>query len=225
MIPSGEPGAGEALRFAARVVGDPACAIGHWRAVTGGKAAACLPFLQVPEILHAAGILPVQWRDPGISKISNRVLPRIDAWVVDPGGLPFPPFEADRPRFDFPASPPAGLPDALDLLESLAEWAGAVSGRPVTEGALWKSILVYGERNVLLRFLEERVPPGAGSLHPGEAAILVRAGDFLPPETHRLLMARFLPANRQGAPFPREEERGDPLLALSRRVTANHPAE
>jgi hypothetical protein len=101
----------------------------------------------------------------------------------------------------------------LDLLESLAEWAGNVSGRPVTEGKLWKSIRAYRERNVLL-----------GLLADGEARNLARAGDFLPPETHCILLSRYLPAGRQPASATPEEDRGDPLLVLCRRFAAKNAA-
>lgn len=209
------PGAGEAVRFAARVVADPAHAVGLWRAVTGGKAVGCLSPMPVPEILHAAGVLPVQLAG---ERISRAVRSRMDAWISDPNRTPSTDIAGEKPRFGFPTGPFPDPASALDLLESLAEWAGSLSGRPPSEGSLWKSIRAFREREEWLRLLEDRGAGGDRSLPEGGGADLVRAGNFLPPESHSRLLATVLRFSRPEAPVPPEEEKGDPLLVLSNRL-------
>ena len=209
------PGAWEAVRFASRVVAGPAHAVGLWRAVTGGKAAGCQSPMPVPEILHAAGILPVRLSG---AEISHPIRSCMDAWVSDrngtfPTGIP-----GEKPRFGFPAGPFPDPASALDLLESLAEWAGGLSGRPPTEGSLWKSIRAFREREEWIRLLEERGRGGDRSLPEVGAADLVRAGNFLPPESHSRLLATVLRFSRPEVPVSPEEEKGDPLLVLSLRL-------
>jgi hypothetical protein len=209
------PGAAEAIRGAARVVADPAGIVRGWRALTGGKATGCCPPIPVPEILHAAGLLPVPLHThgspPGLSAC-------IDAWVLDPRRPPPFPVAGSKPRFEFPATPPAGIVEALDLLEALSEWAGIVSGRPVTEGVLGKSILAFRERQehlFLLRAVSAREPD---SISPGDMESLRLAGDWLPPEAHVRILARSLCRPVPAAASAGEGERaGDPLLSLARR--------
>jgi len=209
------PGAWEAVRFASRVVADPAHAVGLWRAVTGGKAAGCLSPMPVPEILHAAGVLPVQLADEPFSRAVRSLM---DAWISDPNRTPSNDIAGEKPRFGFPAGPFPDPASTLDLLESLAEWAGFLSGRPPTADSLWKSIRAFREREDLLRLLQDRGGGWDRSLPEGDAADLVRAGSFLPPESHSRLLATVLRFSRPAEPVYPEEEKGDPLLVLSLRL-------
>lgn len=212
-------GARDAVRFASRVAADPAAAVGRWRAATGGKAVGCLPPAPVPEILHAGGLLPVQL---GGTEIPDRLLSRIDAWVLGPGRPPLPESESGKPRFAFPATPVPDVPSALDLLESLAEWVAGITGHPVTEGALWKSIAAYRERAEFLHLLSARDPHGRRFPSAAEARDLARAGDFLPPEAHSLLLAASLAGRRPFGTASAAGDRGDPLVFLSRRLAAGN---
>jgi hypothetical protein len=209
------PDARDAARFASQVAADPAAAVGRWRATTGGKAVGCLPPAPVPEILHAGGLLPVQLDGPDIP---DRLPPRIDAWVVGPEHSPLPESESGKPRFAFPATPLPDVPSALDLLESLSVWVAGISGRPVTEGALWKSIDAYRERAGFLRLLSIRDPHGRRFPSGTQAGDLARAGDFLPPEAHSVLLARSLARRWPAGTGCAAGERGDPLVFLSRRL-------
>lgn len=212
----------EALRFAARVVSDPAVAVGRWRALTGGKAVGCTPPIPVPEILHAAGLLPVPWVAP---ETPDALRSRLDGWVVARAGPVSRERGEGRSRFEFPTARPADPASALDVLESLAEWAGALSGRPVTEGNLWKSIRAYRERDALLLLLGSPGSGGGGFPDAGERRDLARAGDFLPPEAHSLLLERALGVSDPATPGSFEEEREDPVLRLARRWIAGSGGE
>jgi hypothetical protein len=150
--------------------------------------------------------------------IPDRLLPRIDAWVVGPYRPPLPESENGKPRFAFPAVPVPDAPSALDLLESLAEWVAGISGRPVTEGALWKSIDAYRERAEFLHLLSVRDPHGRRFPSGTVAGDLARAGDFLPPEAHSLLLARSLARSWPAGARCAEADRGDPLVFLSRKL-------
>ena len=70
----------------------------------------------------------------------------------DPPPFPIPPGGA--PRFSFSDIPPGSVEEALDRVEALAEWAGAVSGFPVSEGELWKSIRAHATLRSLLDALD-----------------------------------------------------------------------
>jgi len=204
-----------AFRFAARIVADPAHAVGLWRSVTGCKAVGCVPPIPVPEILHAAGLLPVSL---AVRKIPGSLWSCVDAWVVAPGDPPLREPATEKGRFEFPTVPPVDLAAALDLLESLAEWASQLSGRPVTEGGLWKSVRAYRERNYLLSLYEDRSEKGDG-LPPGAAAgDIASAGNYLPPEAHSRLLAQSLRIGCPDTPGSWKEEREDPLLRLARRM-------
>lgn len=206
-----------ALRFAARVVADPARAVGLWRSVTGCKAVGCIPPIPVPEILHAAGLLPVSLTLPDIPRTLRY---RLDAWVVGPDGPPLQDPSEAKDRFEFPTVPPVDLAGALDLLESLAEWAGILSGRTVTEGALGKSVRAYRERKDLLLLFEAHGGKGTGFPPGGDEGDVARAGDFLPPETHSRLLALSLRIPQHGTAAPGTAEREDPLVHLARRIVA-----
>jgi len=205
----------ERIRFAAGVVSDPSGVVTLWKAATGGKAVGCLPETPVPELLHASNLLPIAFESPeDLSLLSGRV----DAWLVgaDPPPLSIPPGGA--PRFAFPRMPPGSVEEALDRVEALAEWAGAVSGSPGSEGGLWKSIRAYSARRSLLDALTERVARETAFLVPEERRDIVRAGIFLPPEAHSRLLSSILGIAPEPAAVPAEGERGDPLIVLARRL-------
>ena len=205
----------EGIRFAAGVASDPSGVVTLWKAATGGKAVGCLPETPVPELLHAANLLPIALESPeDLSLFSGR----IDAWLVgaDPSPFSIPPERG--PRFAFPRVPPGNLEEALDRIEALAEWAGAVSGSPASEGGLWKSIRAYATRRSLLDALARTITRETAFLTPEERRDIVRAGIFLPPEAHSRLLSSILGIDPDPAVLPAEGEKGDPLIVLARRL-------
>lgn len=205
----------EGIRFAAVVASDPSGVVTLWKTATGGKAVGCFPATPVPEILHAAGLLPIALETPeDLSRLSGR----IDAWVRqgDPPGFPIP--DGKAPRFALPGTRPANTEEALDRIEALAEWAGTVSGSPVSEGALWKSLRAYATRRSLLAVLDQRHAREPAFMTPEERRGIVRAGNFLPPDAHSRLLASLLGIECESASAPPGGERGDPLIALAKRL-------
>ncbi|MHB1012956.1 MAG: hypothetical protein ACYC37_08665 [Desulfobacteria bacterium] len=205
----------ERIRFAARVAADPSGVVALWKAATGGKAVGCLPAAPVPELLHAAVLLPIAFESPeDLSLLPGRV----DAWLVGADPSPFPVPPEGIPRFAFSRLAPGSLEEALDRVEALAEWACAVSGFPVSEGGIWKSLRAYATRRSLIDALEEGCAREPAFLTPDERRDIVRAGIFLPPEAHSRLLASILGIDHDPAVLPEEGERGDPLLVLARRL-------
>jgi hypothetical protein len=205
----------EGIRFAARVASKPSDVVTLWKAATGGKVVGCLLPVPVPELPYAAGLLPILLESQeDLSLLSGQV----DAWLVgaDPSASPAPP--AAIPRFAFQRVPPANIEEALDRIEALAEWAGAVSGSPASEGGLWKSIRAYATRRSLLDALDERFARETAFLTPEERRDIVRAGIFLPPQAHSRLLSSILGIDPESVPVPAERERGDPLIVLARRI-------
>ena len=205
----------EGIRFAREVVSSPSAVVTLWKAATGGKAVGCLPESPVPELLHASNLLPIAFEIPeDLSLFSGR----IDAWLVgaDPSPFSIPP--GGEPRFAFPRVPPGSVEEALDRVEALAEWAGAVSGSPPSEGGLWKSIRAHAARRSLLDALAGRVTRETAFLTPAERRDIVRAGIFLPPEAHSRLLSSILGIDPDPAILPPEGENGDPLIVLARRL-------
>jgi hypothetical protein len=205
----------EGIRFAAGVASDPRGVVALWETATGGKAVGCLPSTPVPEIPYAAGLLPVALESrEDLSLFSGQV----NAWLVGEG-LPastlLPP---SIPRYAFRSDPPAGLEEALERIESLAEWAGAVSGSPASEGGLWRSIRAYAIRRSLLDALDERCMRSSVFLTPEERSTLLRAGIFLPPEAHSRLLTSILGIDPGPGSILTEGEKGDPLIVLARRL-------
>jgi hypothetical protein len=186
-----------------------------WSAATGGKTVGCLPSTPVPELLHAAGLLPIALESrKDISLVSGQV----HAWLM---GADLPTISAlpvSIPRFAFPRVPPLNLEEALERIEALAEWAGAVAGFPASEGGLWKSIRAYAIRRSLLGELDERFTRKSAFLTPEERRDVVRAGIFLPPEAHSRLLTSILGIGPEPAAILPEGERGDPLLVLAKRL-------
>jgi hypothetical protein len=207
----------EVIGFAASVVSDPSDGVFLWKTTTGGKAVGCLPGTPVPEILHAAGLLPIALESPEeLSLVSGH----IDAWLVGMDPSPFSIPSEGRPCFTFLCLPPGSLEEALDRVEALAEWACAVSGSPASEGSLWRSIRGYATRRSLLDALDERCTLETAFLTPVERRDIVRAGSFLPPEAHSLLLSSILGTESAPAVLPAEGEKGDPLILLARRLIA-----
>jgi len=205
----------EGIRFAAGVASDPSGVLTLWKAATGGKAVGCLPESPVPELLHASNLLPIALESPDDLTL---LFGRVDAWLVgaDPSPFSIPP--GGESRFAFHRAPPGSLEEALDRAEALAEWAGAVSGSPASEGGLWKSIRAHATRRSLLDALAERVTRETAFLAPEERRDIVRAGIFLPPEAHSRLLSSILGIDPEPAVLPEEGERGDPLIVLARRL-------
>jgi hypothetical protein len=207
----------EGIRFAAGVASDPSAVVSLWKVATGGKAVGCLPATPVPELLHAADLLPIALESPeDLSLLSGRV----DAWLVgvEPSHFPVPP--GGLPRFAIPRVPPGSVEEALDRVEALAEWACAVSGTPASEGGLWKSIRAHAVRRSLLDALDERCSRETAFLAPEERRDIVRAGTFLPPEAHSRLLSSILGIDPESAAIDTEGERGDPLIVLAKRIVA-----
>ncbi|HEX2719797.1 MAG TPA: 2-hydroxyacyl-CoA dehydratase family protein [Candidatus Deferrimicrobium sp.] len=205
----------EGIRFAADVASKPSGVLTLWKTATGGKAVGCLPSTPVPELLHAAILLPVALESSeDLSLFSGQ----IDAWLIGADPSPFPAPSVPTPRFASPRVPPVNVVEALDRIEALAEWAGAVSGSPASEGALWKSIRVYATRRALLDALDERCALETAFLSTEERRNLVRAGIFLPPEAHSRLLSMVLGCDHEPAVLPTEGEKGDPLIVLARRL-------
>jgi hypothetical protein len=207
----------EGIRFAADVSADPSGVVTLWKAATGGKAAGCLPANPVPELLHAARLLPIALESmEDLSLLSGQV----DAWLVGVDPSPFPVPSGGIPRFAFPIVPPGSVEEALDRVEALAEWACAVSGSPASEGALWKSIRAHGTLRSLLDALDERCARETAFLTPEERRDIRRAGIFLPPEAHSRLLSSILGIDPELVAISTEGEKGDPLIVLARRIVA-----
>ncbi len=205
----------EGIRFAAGVASDPSGIVTLWETATGGKAVGCLPESPVPELLHASNLLPIALESPeDLSLLSGQV----DAWLVGADPSPFPIPAGGRPRFAFPRGAAESVEEALDRVEAMAEWAGAVSGSPASEGGLWKSIRAQSVRKALLDALAERCTRETSFLTRDERRDIVRAGTFLPPEAHSRLIASILGVAPETAAIPPEGEHGDPLIVLAERL-------
>jgi hypothetical protein len=215
---SGTPGEGR-IRFASRVVSSPGPAVSRWKAFSGWKAARCPPRFSVPEILHSVEMLPVlagSVEDPSLLRIS------FDAWIVDPAACDgTSPLRPAREAFRLPGSRPATTESALDLIEALAEWVEAITGRRCTEGALEKSLRAYSDRDARLRALAARIKAEPGFLTPEALRNVLRSGNFLPVESHDCLLIGILGENGPAA-VPLEKV-GDPFLFLARRIRRRFP--
>lgn len=207
----------ERIRFARDVVADPSGVVIFWKAATGGKAVGCLPAPPVPELLYAAGLLPITLESPeDILHLSGH----IDAWLFGEGPDRFPIPDGIPRGFDLPGTTPSSVEEALDRLEAVAEWACGISGTPVSEGALWKSIRAHASRRSLLEALDDRCGREPGFLSAAERRDIVRAGDFLPPGAHSRILTFVLGIDRDLSSNALEGEKGDPLILLARRIVA-----
>jgi len=207
----------EGIRFAASVASNPSSVVTLWKTATGGKTVGCLPSTPVPELPHAAGLLPIALESRGdLSLFSEEV----NAWLLGADLPPSSTLPAPIPRFAFPVVPPESLEEALERIEALAEWTGVVSGSPPSEGGVWKSIRAYAIRRSLLDALEERSTREPAFLTPEERRDIVRAGIFLPPEAHSRLLSSILGIEPGPAAILAIGEKGDPLIVLARRIFA-----
>ncbi len=213
-----DPRAAEGMRFAARVASDPSFAVRRWKALSGRKAVGCPPLFPFPEILHCVGLLPVFARN---GEERRSLAPQIDAWVVESSRPDAAAFDEGKEVFLLPDPVLPGLAGALDRVEALAEWAESLSGEACTEGALWKSLRAFRERDALMRDLSVRFAASAGIPGPGRFGDLFSAGRFLPAETHAILLKRIL-GDVHPAGTMEEEEGGDPFLFLAR-LTERRP--
>ena len=84
----------EGIRFAAGVASDPSGVVTLWKAATGGKSVACLPGTSVPELLHAAELLPIVLESPEDFSLFPG---QIDAWLIGEDPPPFTPFRRKIP--------------------------------------------------------------------------------------------------------------------------------
>jgi len=207
--------ASEAIRFAAKAAVDPSGVVTLWKAQTGGKAVGCLPPTPIPELLHSTGMLPLQVESPAeLSRFERSV----DAWLWGTGTGPSLPPSSPGPWFAFLPEEPKRLEEALDRVEALAEWAETVTGNPVSEGSLWKSIHAYAARDALLEEMDARCGRMRSFLSPSERRDIVRAGSFLPPEAHSRLLALVLGFEYECATAEGERERADPRVVLAKRL-------
>ena len=145
-----------------------------------------------------------------VSAIRSGKWGEIDAWVFpstcdtfqNAFEVLFPP-EAAVPRFPFvfPASSetPGAAEYMLDRVEAFREWAGKISGREVTEGALEKAIRTYNENLRSFGLLEQRMRDSPGSFSGTEYFTLARAGMVLPRDGHTRILDAALSRVRQPA--------------------------
>jgi benzoyl-CoA reductase/2-hydroxyglutaryl-CoA dehydratase subunit BcrC/BadD/HgdB len=137
--------------------------------------------------------------DGVVSAIRSGKWEEIDAWVFpstcdtfqNAFEVLFPP-EVGFPRFPFVFPASSEIPGAkeymLDRVEAFREWAGEISGREVSEGALERSIRVYNENLQTFGLLEQRMRDSPGSFSGVEYFKLSRAGMVLPRDTHTKIL-------------------------------------
>lgn len=96
--------------------------------------------------------------------------------------------DADRSRFPFVFPLSSDLPGAteylLDRMEAFREWAGEVSGREVSEGALERSVRAYNENRRIFSRFEDRMAEAPGSISGAEFLTIAGAGMAIPKESH-----------------------------------------
>jgi benzoyl-CoA reductase subunit C len=208
-------GAEDALRFAGRTSLDPARAVSRWKALTGRKAAGCLPLFIPEEILHAAGMLPVtvfgdEYRDLPASGRWDV----LDGWVLPPAPVlssefakSLPESASGRPQVSLRFTPgrmkAPSTEETLDRVELLREWAGDTAGRPATDGALERSISVFNENRRLVLGLQNRLAAIPGAFSAVEVFLLFRSAMALPREAHTELLRAALsrdPGNGRRSP-------------------------
>ncbi|MDH3382715.1 MAG: 2-hydroxyacyl-CoA dehydratase family protein [Deltaproteobacteria bacterium] len=138
-----------------------------------------------------------------VSSIRSGKWKEIDAWVFpstcDTLQNAFEvlfPHNDERPRFPFVFPASAHVPGApeylLDRVEAFREWAGKVSGREVSEGALDSSVRVYNENRRAFALLEKRMAESPGSFTGREFLTFARAGMVLPKEAHTKMLREAL---------------------------------
>lgn len=205
----------EWIRFAVDVASDPSGVVRLWKAATGGKVVACFPATPIPEILHAAGLLPIVLESPADFSLLSA---QVDAWMLGEYPSPFAVPSVKISRFAFTRLPPGSVEEALDRVEALAEWVSSESGTPISEGELWKSIRACAHRRSLQYVFNERCARDVAFLASEERRDIARAGIFLPTLTHSRLLSLILGIDHELAAVDAEGERGDPLLLLAHRL-------
>jgi benzoyl-CoA reductase/2-hydroxyglutaryl-CoA dehydratase subunit BcrC/BadD/HgdB len=130
-----------------------------------------------------------------VSAIRSGMWGEIDAWVFpstcdtfqNAFEVLFPP-EAEGPRFPFVFPASSEIPGAteymLDRMEAFREWAGDISGRDVSEGALERAIRAHNENLRAFGILEQRMKDSPGSFSGMEFFTIARAGMVLPRDGH-----------------------------------------
>jgi hypothetical protein len=226
-------GASAALLFAAQVCGNPAAAIARWKALSGRKAVGCFGGGIPEEVVAAAGMLPVTlWGDERAGEAKGSLssghgqtgrgfayavhaghLGLIDAWAapVRPGdGRDASLTEAlssdGRPffRLSFPGSDGnEAAADRLDAVEALIEWAGHLSGRPVTDGAIDRAVRTWNENRRLFARLRERMAERPGLYAAADYVRLVRSGMILPKPAHSEVLEAVLSLGDDSGADPR----------------------
>ena len=112
--------------------------------------------------------------------------------------------DAERFRFPFVFPLSADLPGAteytLDRMEAFCEWAGSVSGREVSEGALERSVRTYNENRRAFSLFEDRMAESPGAISGAEFLTVARAGMAIPKESHTEILRAVLsrPGGRSG---------------------------
>jgi benzoyl-CoA reductase subunit C len=223
-------GSDEALRFARQVCDDPAATIARWKTLSGRKAIGCLGGDIPEEAIAAAGMLPVTLQGDEFIRLDRRNLPddlgsarrglaaairtgrldAVDAWVmtVRPGegreaSLTEALSDDGRPffRLAFSGSPGnEAAADRLDAVEALIEWAGRLSGRPVTDGGLDRAVRAWNESRRLFARLRERLAERPGLYAAADYVRLARAGMILPKPAHsEVIKAALSREDRPGA--------------------------
>ncbi|NNF83633.1 MAG: 2-hydroxyacyl-CoA dehydratase [Deltaproteobacteria bacterium] len=143
-----------------------------------------------------------------VSAIRSGKWGEIDAWVFpstcdtfqNAFEVLFPP-EIECPRFPFVFPASSEIPGAteymLDRMEVFREWAGEISGREVSEGALERAIGAYNENLQAFGLLEKRMRDSPGSFSGVELFTLARAGMVLPRDGHTKILVGALSRSRE----------------------------
>lgn len=139
----------------------------------------------------------------------------LDAWAVPSAcealrsefEASIPPQEGCLSQFSFvfPASgdAPGAAEDLLDRMEAFREWAAAVSGRPVSEGSLDRSVRAYNENRRTYALLEQRMAESPGWASAREYQALAGAGMILPAEAYTAILRAALSRARATGGKPR----------------------
>jgi benzoyl-CoA reductase/2-hydroxyglutaryl-CoA dehydratase subunit BcrC/BadD/HgdB len=91
---------------------------------------------------------------------------------------------------------PGVTEELLDRVEAFREWAGKVSGREVSEGALEKSVREYNRNRRAFARLEETMRESVGSFSGTEFLAFARSGMVLPKEAHTEILKAALSRSR-----------------------------
>lgn len=195
-------GVDAAFRLAAAAFTDPAPFVSRWRALTGGKTVLCPPWFPLPELLDAASLHPVLY--PGDVPEGKKTPGRIVS-----GGLSIYYYLINTTSYLYEYDlilevssreflTPRNVPDHLDFVEAMAEWAGETSGEPVSDGSLDRAIEQRNEVAALYREFDARCTALPGLYSASERLSLTGSGCVLPPALVAALIRTALdrPADR-----------------------------